>query len=261
MSRNKTKGSRRYLKLVSRFWIASGVLALIGGTIYVNSAPRFGADGSAQVNFTEAQAATPFDMPRLTEAERLWKAESGDMGDPFTAGKAAYDIAAVTHDPRWAHLAVERLGQAREEFPTLVQATAYRGAAQSLMARDYPIKGAWMVVPGPGFARIWYVKRAERFLDQAVSEAPKDPVVRLLRAGAISGMPGILVDHDIARADFELLASWLKDPSQNPDFADVLGSTGWRMGFLATYSGYLAAAGRADDAKTLRAELEALARS
>lgn len=217
--------------MTSRTWITMGVLAVGYASFVTACAPLNATDGTPRVEMAASE-----DDARLTEALRLWAQENDEMGDAFTAGKAAYDIASVTHDPKWARAASRKLGEAREVLPGFAQATAWQGSAQSLIARDYPLQGAWQALPGPGFVRIYHVKRAEALLNAAVDEAPNDPVVRLLRAATMIQMPGVLTDHAVAQADFALLAAWEADPAQNPDYAMILTSDDWRRAFHDAYA-------------------------
>ena len=190
--------------------------------------PATTADGEVVVKMDAAPEAEA----ELKEALRIWMEESAEGGDAFSAGKAAYDIASATRDPRWAWEANRLLAEARETLPGFAQATAWQGSAQGLIARDYPIQGIWQVLPGPGYARIYHVRRAVALMNSAVEEAPRDPVVRLVRAATVSRMPGFLVDHGVAKRDFKILAEWEADPSLNPDHAEILTSDDWRESFL-----------------------------
>lgn len=257
MLRNKHRYKpRRVLRLISRTWICLGLIALGYGTILTAFSPVVSPDGLPRIHFTASR-----DDARLSAAMRLWSEESGEMGDAFTAGRAAYDIATVTHDPKWAHEASRRFGEAREVLPGFAQATAWHGSAHSLIARDYPVQGAWQVLPGPGFARIYHVKRAEALLDAAVADSPDDPVVRLLRAATISQMPGLLTDHGVAMQDFALLARWEANPAQNPDHVAILTSAEWRREFLDAYALARDASGDPQLAETLRARAATLTNS
>jgi len=207
-------------------WAGLGLIALNCGAFMISCAPVTTADGTPRIHINMSK-----DDARLSEAVRLWSEESGATGDAFTAGKAAYDIADVTNDPKWARVASRRLAEARKALPGFAQATAWQGAAQALIARDYPLRGAWQALPGPGFVRIYHVKRAEALLNEAVAEAPGDPVVRLLRAATISSLPRALTERDTAMQDFALLAQWEADPDSNPGYAAILASRDWRRAF------------------------------
>lgn len=239
----------RYIRMALRTWLGLGVAALAYGVLAVSCSPVADGDGELRVR----PAVSPEDIPALAEAKRLWEEESGGTGDPFTAGRAAYDIADLTRDPKWARVASRKLGEAREALPGFAQAVAWQGAAQSLIARDYPVRGAWQIVPGPGFARIYHVRRAESLLDEAVAQAPKDPVVRLLRAAVVSRMPDTFVERENALQDFALLESWEADPSLNPAHAEILRSGDWRGEYLCAHAIALEEEGEPRDAEALRA--------
>ena len=113
------------------------------------------------------------------------------------------------------------------------------------MARDYPLQGVWQVLPGPGIARIYHVKRAECLLNYAVVQAPKDPVVRLLRAVTVSQMPKFFVNHGVVMQDLLILAKWEADPSLNPDYISVLTSNCWRREVFDAYALAMSAQGDA----------------
>ncbi|WP_293573972.1 hypothetical protein [Phaeobacter sp.] len=237
--------------MTSRIWISIGALAVIYGLTVTGCSPVADADGTPRIK------TTAMDQPRLTEASALWSEENGAYGDPFTTGKAAYDIAQLTHDPKWAREAISQLEKARSEMPNFPSATAYLGSAHALMARDYPLQGAWQALPGPGFVRIYHVERAEALLSEAVAIDPTDPVARLIRAATIIDMPGVLADHDLALADFDQLAKWEAQPELNPQHADVLRSAKWRGDFYSAYTRVLADQGKTEQAATYQQKLTA----
>ena len=232
---------RRILKMVSRTWLATGAIAVIYGLTATSCAPVVDANGAARINFAAVEAAPETD--RLVAARALWQAESGAGGDPFSAGYAAYEIASVTHDPKWSSEAIARLGAAQDAMPEFAQATAWRGSAHALAARDFPLQGAWQVIPGPGFVRIYHVQRAKSLLNAAVAQAPNDPVVRLIRAATLANMPAFFVDETVVDADFALMAQWDAEPQSNPDFADILTADKWRTDFYTAYAAQMTATG------------------
>lgn len=241
----------RVLKMTSRTWISMGVLAVVYGLTVTGCSPVADADGTPIIKTTTV------DQPRLTEARALWSEEHGEFGDPYTAGKAAYDIAQLTQDPKWAREAISQLEAARSDMPNFPSATAYLGSAHSLMARDFPMQGAWQALPGPGFVRIYYVERAEALLSEAVAIDPTDPVARLIRAATVINMPAVLVDHDLAMADFDQLAKWEANPDLNPKHADVLRSAKWRGDFYSAYAEVLTEQGKTEQAATYQQKLTA----
>lgn len=241
------------LKLVLGTWIGMGILAVGYSTFLTSFASVHTADGKPRIALGDSQ-----DNAGLNEAARLWSEERGAAGDVFTAGRAAYDIADQTRDPKWAGEASRRLAEAREVLPGFGQATAWQGAANALIARDYPLQGAWQALPGPFFVRIYHIERAEALLNEAVRQTPDDPVVRLLRAATLSRLPEALVDREIAMEDFALLAEWRADPASNPENAAVLVSSEWQLGFLDAYAQAKAALGDRQMAETLRAQASSL---
>ena len=223
-----------------------GFLMVVYSLTVTGCSPVIDANGALRINEATSHNAT--DLNSLDQARALWSEENGEYGDPFTAGKAAYDIARLTHDPKWANEAIARLELAREAMPNFPAATAYLGSAHALMARDFPVQGAWQVLPGPGFVRIYHVKRAETLLSEAIEIDPSDPVARLIRAATVIRMPSILADHDLALADFEQLAAWEANPQANAKHADVLRSAKWRGDFYRAYAAALAEQGKTEQA-------------
>ena len=242
----------RILKMTSRTWISMGALAVVYGLTVTGCSPVADADGNPRIN------AVAKDQPRLTQARVLWSEEHGEFGDPFTAGKAAYDIAQLTHDPKWAREAISQLEKARDDMPNFPSAVAYLGSSHSLMARDFPLKGAWQALPGPGFVRIYHVERANALLSEAVEIDPTDPIARLIRAATVINMPDVLADHELALADFDQLAKWEANPDLNPKHADVLRSAKWRGDFYNSYVQVLTEQGKAEQAATYQQKLTAL---
>ena len=120
-------------------------------------------------------ASNSIDVARLKSAQTLWAEESKANGDPYTAGKAAYDIAQLTGEPQWSKRATQFLYEARAQNPQFPLATAYLGSAYGLRARDFPLRGLWQVIPGPGFVRMYYVFRAEALLNDALEQDPQNP--------------------------------------------------------------------------------------
>lgn len=240
--------------MATRTWLTLGATVSIYGLVAVSCSPVEDADGTPRITPGAAtEVSVSSDAHRLNSARVLWAEESGADGDPFTAAKAAYDIAAVTKDPKWAHTAGERFTIARQEMPGFAQATAWHGSAHALIARDFPIQGAWQALPGPGFVRIYHVKRAQSLLDEAVAQDEHDPVVRLVRAATVIGMPSVLVDHSVAWSDFQTLAEWESNPGLNPTYAVVLQNDEWRRGFWAAYADALAGDGQLQAAERIRA--------
>ena len=222
---------RARIRRISLLVTIVGIASVSFGTVISSCSPTdsLAATQSLQQPLGEARAP-------VAEAIRIWDEENGPDGDPFSAGVAAWKIANATHDVKWAREAIRRLETARQDMPQFAQATAWLGSAHALIARDYPLRGAWQVIPGPGFVRIHHVRKAERLLDSAVAQAPNDPAVRLTRATTVLGMPRLLVDHANAYADLEHMAEWIIDPASNPAHAQILNSGEWLERFDTVYA-------------------------
>lgn len=237
----------RTLRLTSRGWMLAGVLALGWGLLASGLAPQL--PRIAPLSETRQSPEAAFEAQRLAAALRLWAQEGGAEGDDFSAGEAAFDMAAIRHDPRWARVAVARTQAARKALPGMAQAEAWFGASHAVLAREFPVQGWWQVLPGPGFARIYHVLRAEAALNRAVEIDPADPVVRLTRAASFAGMPAFFGTRPAAQADFDRLAAWAADPSRNPAYADVLAAPDWRSAFYRNHAKALEADGQIEAAQ------------
>ena len=185
---------------------------------------------------------------RIAESERIWKEESGPGGDPFSAGLAAHRLASATFDSAWSNAAIDAFDEALQRNPDFALARAWRGSSHALMARDYPVQGLWQIVPGPGFVRLYHVKRAFSDLDAAVGAAPDHPLVRLVRASTYLAMPPVFGGGDEGLEDFGRLRAWTRDPDGNPDHADLLRSRSWREEYYLARSRAMEAFGEKEDA-------------
>ena len=248
---------RRFLKLVIRTYIVFSIIVLIY-TFAIACSPTNKNDND--INIAAISKIEQSDKSHLEALYHLWIEEKGKNGDQFTAGQAAYDIARLTGDLKWSAQAIELLNNAREEMPQFSLATAYLGAAHALTARDFPLRGLWQVFPGPGFTRMYHVHKAKTLLNEAFEKDSINPIVCLLRASTIINMPSILVNHDTALDDFELLAKWDENPSSNPNFADVLGSVEWRKGFYYNYAETLLELGETERANLYQEKFKFLLR-
>ena len=119
-----------------------------------------------------------------------------------------------------------------QENPDDSQARAYLGASYALKARDYPVQGLWLVIPGPGFVRLYYLFKGAQQMNAAVEADPYDPVVRLIRGSAFLNMPG---KSKAGKEDIEQLLAWLDDRSTNPKYANILESEIYAMGVYFSY--------------------------
>lgn len=232
-------------------WLAAGGLALGYGLL---------ASGCMPVTpVVEPIVAAP-EIDSLEKAEQTWRAEqiaahgpiwkdeSGPGGDPFSAGLAAYRLASATLDAAWSNAAIDAFDEALENAPGFALARAWRGSAHALMARDYPVRGIWQIVPGPGFVRLYHVRAALSDLDSSADAAPDDPFIRLIRASTYLAMPPVFGVVDEGLADFDKLADWTRDPDSNPDHADILRSRSWREEYYLARSRAMEAFGEPDDA-------------
>ena len=184
----------------------------------------------------------------IAEHEPIWREESGPDGDAFAAGLAAYHLASATFDPAWSNQAIDAFDRALEANPGFALARAWRGSAHALLARDYPVRGLWQMVPGPGFIRLYHVKVAFSDLDSAVEATPDDPLVRLIRASTYLAMPSVFGSDDEGLEDFDKLRAWTRDPDSNPGYADILRSRSWREEYFLARSRAMGEAGRSTDA-------------
>ena len=239
-------------------WLAAGVLAMGYGLLASGCTPVTPVlDPAAPAGNIDAleQAERAWRAKSIAEHEPIWEEESGPGGDPFAAGLAAYRLASATFDPAWSNQAIDAFDRALEAEPGYVLARAWRGSAHALMARDYPVRGLWQIVPGPGFVRLYHVRAAFSDLDAAVEAAPADPVVRLIRASTYLAMPSIFGGGDEGRADFEALQAWTRDPDRNPDFSELLRSRSWREEYFLARARAMSEVGEHEDAARAWARL------
>ena len=232
-------------------WLAAGVSAMGYGFLASGCTPVAPAveavTPSAEIDSLD-EAEQAWRAAAIAEHEPIWKEESDPGGDPFAAGLAAYHLASATFDPAWSNLAIDAFDLALEADPGFALARAWRGSAHALLARDYPVRGLWQIVPGPGFVRLYHVKAAFSDLDAAVESAPDDPLVRLIRASTYLAMPPVFGGRDEGLADFDRLRGWTRDPDGNPGYADILRSGSWREEYFLARSRAMGEAGRSEDA-------------
>ena len=212
-------------------WLAAGVLALGYGLAASGCAPVTpGVEPIAPVGEVDGpeKAEQAWRAETIATHEAIWNEEAGPDGDPFAAGLAAFHLASATRDPAWSNAAIDAFDKVLEGDPGFALARAWRGSAHALLARDYPVRGLWQIVPGPGFVRLYHVKAAFSDLDSAVGAAPDDPVIRLIRGSTFLAMPPVFGGGDEGRADFDRLRAWTRDPDGNPGHAEVLRSRSWR---------------------------------
>ena len=232
-------------------WLAAGALGLGYGLLASGCTPVTAviepvAPGGKIDSPEKAEQA--WRAGTIAEHEPIWNEENAPDGDPFAAGLAAYNLAFATFDPAWAKAAIGAFDKVLDSDPDFTLARAWRGAAHALMARNYPVKGLWQIVPGPGFVRLYHVKAAFSDLDSAVGAAPDDPVIRLIRGSTYLGMPSIFGGGDEGLADFERLRAWTRDPDGNSDFSDTLRSRSWREEYFLARARAMGAIGETADA-------------
>ena len=233
-------------------WLAAGVLAVGYGLVASGCTPVAPVGEpiivpAGRIDSPE-KAEQAWRAERIAEHEAIWNEEAGPDGDPFPAGLAAWNLASVTLDPAWSNAAIDAFDKVLENDPGFALARAWRGSAHALMARDYPVKGLWQIVPGPGFVRLYHVKAAFSDLDSAVGAAPDDPVIRLIRGSTYLAMPPVFGGGDEGRADFDRLRVWTSDPDSNPDHADVLRSRSWREAYYLSRARAMEEIGESEDA-------------
>ena len=232
-------------------WLAAGGLALGYGLLASGCMPVTPVVepivAASEIDSLE-KAEQTWRAEQIAEHEPIWKEESGPGGDPLSAGLAAYRLASATLDPAWSNAAIDAFDEALESAPGFALARAWRGSAHALMARDYPVKGIWQIVPGPGFVRLYHTRAAFSDLDSAVAAAPGDPLIRLIRASTYLAMPSVFGGGDEGLADFDKLGNWTRDPDTNPDHADILRSRNWREEYYLARSRAMEAFGETEDA-------------
>ena len=232
-------------------WLAAGALAVGYGLLASGCTPVTPVvepiAPAGEIDSLE-KAEQAWRAEKIAEYEPIWNEESGPDGDPFSAGLAAYHLASATLDPAWSNVAIDAFDKALETNPGFALARAWRGSAHALMARDYPVKGLWQIVPGPGFVRLYHVKAALSDLDSAVGAAPDDPLVRLIRASTCLAMPSVFGGGDESLADFDKLRAWTSDPDSNSDHADILRSRIWREEYYLSRSRAMEEIGENEDA-------------
>ena len=232
-------------------WLAAASLALGYGVLASGCKPVTSmVDPIVPVGEIDSleKAEQAWRAEQLAEHEVIWTEENGPDGDPFSAGLAAYRLASATLDPAWSSEAIDAFDKALESDPGFDLARAWRGSAHALMARDYPLKGFWQIVPGPGFVRLYHVKAAFSDLDAAVAAAPSDPLIRLIRASTCLAMPPVFGGGDEGLSDFDKLHAWTRDPDLNPDHADILRSRSWREEYYLARARAMEALGENEDA-------------
>ena len=231
--------------------LAAGVLAtgysiLVSGCTPVT--PVVDSIGSIGDIDSLEKAEQAWRAEKIAEYQPVWNEESGPDGDPFSAGMAAYHLASATLDSSWSNEAIDAFDRALERAPTPALVRAWRGSAHALTARDFPVRGLWQIVPGPGFIRLYHVKAAFSDLGAAVDDAPNDPIIRLIRASTYIGMPSVFGGGEEGMADFDKLETWTRDPDSNSAYSDVLRSRDWRERYYLARARAMEGLGDREDA-------------
>ena len=232
-------------------WLAAGALAvgyglLASGCTPVTPVVEPTVPGGEIDSLEKAEQA--WRAEKIAEYEPIWNEENGPDGDPFSAGLAAYHLASATHDAAWSNAAIDAFDKALDRDPGLALARAWRGSTHALVARDFPVKGFWQIIPGPGFVRLYHMKAAFSDLDSAVDAVPGDPLVRLIRASTFLSMPPVFGGGDKGLADLDKLRAWTRDPDSNPHHADILRSRSWREEYYLSRSRAMERLGEDEDA-------------
>ncbi|WP_138928018.1 hypothetical protein [Verminephrobacter aporrectodeae] len=188
------------------------------------------AYGQMRLSATPVPPTEPPDVARLAA---VWAEEKslGYNGDAQALGMAAFQIAARTHLPEWAGEALRQSEIALEKNAQSPLVLAYLGATHAIVARDFPVAPALQVFLGPGFVRLYHVWRSLIYLDAAVASAPLDPVVRLVRASTMLGLPKLFGQHDKGLADLRLIQSWMAHPQDA--YAGMLADASFQREVLA----------------------------
>lgn len=233
--------------------LITGVLLVVYGfllsscTAVVPKVPSPESQSGAQVDSLDAAKAT-FKAHQIAIYGQIWEEENVADGDKFSAGLSAWKLANATEDSAWSKTAINVFTDALKTQPNIPQLTAWLGSSHALMARDYPVQGLWQIIPGPGFVRLYHVKKSFSYLDDAVGMAPKNPIVRLIRASTYLGLPAIFGGRKEGNADFELLEQWIENSQLNPEFADLLSSKTWLQEYFFSCAKAMANVGRDEGA-------------
>lgn len=237
--------------LILKAYVLAGVVLTLYGFVLTGCTsgnltfpePGAAATGAKPASAEEARAALR--AARTAEYEEVW---NDDELDPFTRALVAFRIAQETEKAVWSSEAVDLFGAIVDEDPFNALALAYLGSAHSLVARDYPIRGALQVLPGPGFVRLYHVRQAFKYLNDAVEQAPRDPVVRLIRGSTFIGL-STFGGEDDGLHDFELLQRWVEKGEPNPDYQDIVDSREFQVELWFAYAGALERLDRDEEAR------------
>lgn len=163
-------------------------------------------------------------IERLNQARLadLRVAAQGVAADTRDGAILRYHIAELSRDYEATGRVVKQLEQLHGKYPDDAEILAYLGSAVALRARDFPWRGLYQVVPGPGFVRMGNTSKAISLLQEAVDSAPQNPIVRLVRGITLTHLPRPFLQFGEGLADLRLLSRWVDSPSLNSGFADIL---------------------------------------
>lgn len=240
------------MKFILRAYLLTGLL-LVGYGFLLSSCtaavlPTPPAVPKKIDNLQDAE--TAFIANQINTYGQIWKEENNEQGDSFVTGLSAWQLANATKDSAWSSAAIDSFRAAlKEDAGDIAQIKAWLGSSHALMARDFPIKGWWLIIPGPGFVRLYHVKRSIVNLHEAVNMAPKDPVIRLIRGSTYISMPSIFGVYEEGMEDFSLLEDWIADPQLNPKHAGLLASHSWLQKYFLSCARAMSSANNKKKAK------------
>jgi len=141
----------------------------------------------------------------VEETKAELKEDPGNTDLRYQLG-AIYNELAVRGDEEALEKALKIFKQICESHPERTEALAFYGSMVVLKARYANI-----------FRKNHYARQGFEILDRAVMEAPRNPQVRLIRAGNSAEVPGILGRGDEAQEDFQwLFERYREEPERFP---------------------------------------------
>jgi len=230
-------------RLIVRTWLSIGLSVMIYGILLSGCKAVPPIQQAMPTTIDSIQSAEmAFSAEKVSLYSQIWQDETGKSGDYFSAGIAAWKLAAESKDPTWSNAAITKFKAALEGVDS-ANGKAWLGSSHALMARDFPIQGWWQVIPGPGFVRLLHVWKSFAYLDKAVEMAPKDPVIRLIRGSTYIGMPTIFGGQKDGLADFALMEQWIENSQLNVEFADIITSQSWLQEYFLSCARSMASLG------------------
>lgn len=193
-----------------------------------------GVSGALGGCATVAQPAPePFEKlteARLTDLRASFVDIKGDQGSGAAKSRAViqYYIGELSADYNLMGNVVDQFEALRQQFPKDAELTAYLGSAYTLRARDYPWKGIFQLIPGPGFVRLWDTHKGVKLLNTAVKQDVRDPVVRLIRGITFTHLPDIFGQYSTGLSDLNLVRKWIEQPPADDSFTGMLKDPAFR---------------------------------